>query len=270
MREIFVSDIHWPHHDKAAWNIALKIVAARKPDIVHIGGDGVDFHSISRHPKQLIDRTILTHEVKESRRELARLRKAAPNARINFQEGNHDARMQIYLRDRAPELSELFDLTFPNLMKLSDQGIIWIPEKQKMQIGKLWHHHGHLIAGGGMFPAKNKFLKLYQNIIFGHHHRFDYFSINQYGTNELYQSIGNGCLYTLEPDYAHHTHWQMGITEINYTQSGDFAHTFIHIPKHPDGSSRFALVGGANFDSGDDEDIDKFLSTATRRSSTRK
>lgn len=259
MREIFLSDIHFPHHDAGAWHVALKTIQDRKPDIVHLGGDIVDFHSVSRHPKQMIERTILRHEVETSRRELSRLRTAAPNAQVNYQEGNHDARLAIYLRDRAPELSDLFELTLPNLLHLDKGDIKWIPEKEKYQIGKLWHHHGHLLAGGGVTPAKAKFNKLYQNVIFGHHHRFDYFSTRQYGTNELFQSVANANLYTIEADYAHHTNWHIGFTEINYAMpSGDFSVNQIHVNKRKDGSS-FSIVDGSIYESHPDEDIDKFL-----------
>lgn len=265
MREIFLSDIHWPFHGKAEYNTALKIIQYRQPDIVHIGGDGVDFHSISRHPKQMIDRTMLKYEVEESRNEIAKLRKAAPNAQINFQEGNHDARMQIYLRDRAPELSDLFELTFPNLMQFDKYGIEWIDENKKYAIGKLWHEHGHKLPGAGASPAKAKFMKTFQNIIFGHHHTFDYYSVNQYGSGELYQSLSNACLYKLDPEYAKVNHWHNGITEINYSKSGDFAANQIHIRSRGDGTVFGFSADGIEFNSTDDENIDKYLTAAAKR-----
>jgi predicted phosphodiesterase len=259
MKEIFISDIHWPHHDKAAWNVTLKVIQARKPEIVHIGGDGIDFHSISRHPKALIDKTILKYEIDETRREISRLRKAAPNSQINYQEGNHDSRMQLFLRDQAPQLSELDELQFPVLARLVENGMRWIPENEKFRIGKLWHHHGHKLSGGGVSPAKSKFMKVFQNIIFGHHHTFDYFSVRVYGTNELLQSVANATLYTLEPEYAHHPHWHIGFTEVDYIMpSGDFSPKQVHI-NHRDDGSAFAIVGEELYEAYPDEDIDKFL-----------
>lgn len=259
LKEFFVSDIHFPFHDKAAYHIFLKIVMARNPDVIHIGGDGVDFHSISRHPKAMIDRTILKHEVDGAKRELARMRTAAgPNTKINFQEGNHDKRMAVFLRDRAPELSDLFELTFPKLLGLAELNIRWIPDTEKFKIGKLYHHHGHLLSGGGVSPARAKFNKLYQNVIFGHHHKFDYYSVRQYGTNELFQSIANANLYGIEAEYAHHTNWNLGFTEIDYAKSGDFSVSQIQITRRPDGVA-YAIVDGTVYESTDDEDIDKFL-----------
>jgi predicted phosphodiesterase len=269
MKEIFLSDIHWPFHNRAAFHVALKAIEYIKPDIVHIGGDGIDFHSISRHPKQLIDRTLLKYEVEESRREVGRVRSAAPNAEISWQEGNHDKRMAIYLRDRSPELSDLFELSFPKLLQLEERGIRWIPEHEKYAVGKLWHHHGHLLAGGGKNPAKSKFTGTFQNIIFGHHHVFDYYSIRQYGTNTLYQSVANACLYTLEPEYAHHTSWHVGFTIIDYIPTGDFSIRQVHISRRDDGS-QYAIIDGFTFESTDDEDIDRYLSVAAKRLSTRK
>ena len=145
-------------------------------------------------------------------------------------------------------------------MNLPGLGINWIPEGEKYSVGKLWHHHGHKLAGGGMYPAKNKFMKVFQNIIFGHHHKYDYFSMRQYGTNTLYQSIANGNIYTLEPEYAHHTHWTIGFTEINYGRGGAFTHNFIHISETGDGGYEAIHNGsGRLYESYKDEDIDKFL-----------
>jgi predicted phosphodiesterase len=268
MKEIFISDIHYPHHDAAGVKVMLKAVQGRNPDIVHIGGDGVDFHSISRHPKQMIEKTILKYEVEESRKEIALIRKAAPGAQINFQEGNHDARMQLYIRDRAPELDGLIELTFPVLMKLPDLGIRWIPDSEKFRIGKLYHHHGHKLAGGGANPARAKFMKTFQNLIFGHHHRFDYFSTRQYGTNTLFQSAANGNLYTLEPEYAHHTDWNIGFTEVNYNRNGEFAISQVHVNR--DGDTAYAMIDGAEYESHPEEDIFKFLSANAKRIARRK
>lgn len=268
MKEIFISDIHWPFHSKAAYQVALKVMQYYQPDIVHVGGDGVDFHSISRHPKHMADRTLLKWEVDESRKEIARLRAAAPNAQINYQEGNHDARMAVYLRDRSPELADIFELTFPKLLKLAESGIKWIPEKETFKIGKLYHHHGHLLPGGGVSPAKAKFAKTHQNIIFGHHHRFDYHAARQYGSGELFQSVGNAMLYTLEPEYAHVNDWQVGFTVIDYIKTGDFSIKQVHVHAREDGS-QFAIVDGYTFESTDDEDIDKYLRVAAKRISSR-
>lgn len=269
MKEIFISDIHWPFHNKAAYHVLLKVAQYRQPDIIHIGGDGVDFHSISRHPKHIADRNLLKFEVTEARKEIARLRAAAPNAEMNFQEGNHDARMQIYLRDRAPELSDLFELNFPTLMRLEEVGIRWIPGGDRFSIGKLFHHHGHLIPGGGRNPAKAKFGNVFQNIIFGHHHVFDYYSVRQYGTGEIFQSVANAMLYTLEPEYAHVNHWHIGFTEIDYIDSGDFSIKQVHINSREDGSY-YAIVDGFTFESTDDEDIDKYLRVAAKKIAARK
>lgn len=262
--EIFVSDIHWPFHDRAAWNITLKIIQYRQPDRVHIGGDAVDFHSISRHPKAMADRTLLKYELDESRKELRRMRVAAPSAEMAYQAGNHDMRMHVFLRDRSPELSGLGELDLPALLDLETLGIDWIGEHEKFRVGKLWHHHGHLISGGGKNPAKAKFANVFQNIIFGHHHTFDYYSVRRYGTGELLQSVANACLYTLSPEYAHHTGWHVGFTMIDYVDDGDFSVRQVHINKREDGSS-FAIVDGYVFESTDDEDIDKYLAVANTK-----
>lgn len=264
MKEIFISDIHWPFHNKAAYNVVLKVMQYRQPDLIHIGGDGVDFHSISRHPKHMADRTLLKYEVDEARKEIARIRAASPKSKVNFQEGNHDARMAVYLRDRAPELADIFELTFPKLLQLDEVGINWIPEKQKYKVGKLYHHHGHLLPGGGVSPAKAKFAKTFQNIIFGHHHRFDYHATRQYGTGELFQSVGNAMLYTLSPDYAHVNDWQIGFTEIDYIKTGDFSIKQVHVHSREDGSY-YSIVDGYTFESTDDEDIDKYLRVAAKK-----
>jgi predicted phosphodiesterase len=269
MREIFVSDIHFPFHHKPAFHVLLKVMQYRQPDIVHLGGDIVDFHSISRHPKQLADRTLLKFEVDEAKKELARLRKAAPSAEFTYQEGNHDSRLAVYLRDRAPELADLVEIEFPRLLKLDDLGMKWVPELENCRVGKLWHHHGHLIPGAGRNPAKAKFNATHTSLIFGHHHVFDYYSVRQYGTKELFQAAANACLYTLEPEYALVNHWHIGFSEIAYIQSGEFDIKQQHIHTRPDGSA-YTIIDGIEFTATADEDIDKYLAAAAKRLPNRK
>jgi len=259
-REFFISDIHHPYSNKAAWNVVLKAAQIRKPDLIHIGGDGMDFHSISRHPKQQIEKTFLRYEIDESKIEWQRLRSAAPNAKINYQEGNHDARMRVYLRDRAPELADLDELRLESLLGFEELGFEFIEESAKYRVGKLWHHHGHLLPGSGKSVAKAKFLYTHQNLIFGHHHVHDYYSVRQYGSNRLLQSIANAMLYTIEPEYAHHTNWNLGFTEINYATNGEFNVMQYHINSEDEFASddavHYTVIEGEVIESHAEENID--------------
>lgn len=259
--EIVVSDIHHPYSAKGAWNIALKIIKDTKPDLISVLGDGADVHALNRHPKDAIDKTLFKWEVEENRNEWSKLRKSGKKSAIKYFEGNHETNLSRYLRDRAPELQGLVELEFPTLLHLDKLKFDWISEHEKTRIGKLWHHHGHSIPGGGKFPAKNKFNNTWQNLIFGHHHTFDYYSVRLYGSNELIQVAANASLYTLQADYTHHTNWDIGVTQVNYIErTGDFEIRPIPFRETPDfEGGYFAIYNGREYFSHPGEDIDSIL-----------
>lgn len=221
MRTAFLSDIHFPSHDPKAWQLTLKILPVLNLDTIHLGGDIIDFLPVSRfpaHPRKKLD---LRTEVEVARKELLRLRKLFPNAKFEFREGNHEWRIAKYLYNRAPELVELDALTVPELLRFSKLEACWIPQDKRHRVGKLNFLHGHEIAAGYTYPARNLYLKVGANVICGHYHRFDRY-IHRLFDGETHGVWVNGTLQTLTPEYSIHPQWTQGISVIEFTKSGLF------------------------------------------------
>lgn len=221
MLECFISDVHFPYHDRAGWGLTLEVIKAVKPEIIFLGGDIIDFYSVSQYDKDPARKLTLQKDLDYTYEELVKLRKLAPKAEIVFLQGNHEHRLERYLHSKAEELSCLEALTLPNLLHLSSLKIKWIPNGTRIKIGKLWHIHGNEIAGAGANVAKAKFDKLGSNVIFGHHHKLQSYTRRNYD-GDMHGAWANGCLSDLQAEYAHFTDWILGISLIEYGKLGNF------------------------------------------------
>jgi UDP-2,3-diacylglucosamine pyrophosphatase LpxH len=220
--EVFFSDVHFPFEDKRAWALTLKILRRLQPDLVWIGGDFVDFYATSRWDTKPARRLRLQEEIDAGVAGLKQIRKAVgKDARIVWQQGNHEERLVKYLWSRSPELSVLRALSFDELFSLRDVQVEFISDYRAQAVGALWHLHGDKAPGGSVNPARTKMAKIHDNIIFGHHHRFqvEY----QRDLNGVVRgSFANGCLCGLQPEYDPFNDWSQGISVIHYAKGGVF------------------------------------------------
>jgi predicted phosphodiesterase len=222
MLEIFLSDIHFPFQDRAAWGLTLEVIKDLKPDLVFLGGDILDCYAVSKYDREPDRKLTLQQDLNYAYEEFTKIRKAVgKTAEIVYLEGNHEQRLTKFLRSKAEELSVLEALELKSLLKLNSLGIKWIPNGTRTRIGKLWHLHGNEIGGGGANIAKAKFDRLGTNIIFGHHHKIQSYTKRNY-EGEVCGAWANGCLSDLQPDYAHFTDWILGFSIIDYSATGNF------------------------------------------------
>lgn len=220
--ELFLSDVHFPFEDKRAWELTLKIVKAVKPELVWIGGDFVDMYAVSKYDKSPERKLRLQEEIDAAVMGLKALRRASgKNARIVWQIGNHEERLVKFLWGKAPELSNLRCLQFEELFALNALQIEFISDYRAEAIGALWHLHGDKAPGGSVNPARGKMAQIHDNIIFGHHHKFQVeYQRDLNGT--VRGAFANGCLCGLEPEFAPYNDWSQGISVIRYTKNGLF------------------------------------------------
>jgi UDP-2,3-diacylglucosamine pyrophosphatase LpxH len=211
-REFFISDIHFPFHDEAGWAVFLDAIKRVGPDLIFIGGDATDFYAISRFDRDPHRKLQLQAEIDVAVDRLTRLRMACPNTRIAYLMGNHDLRLEKYLNSKAEELAGL---------RLKDNDIEYLPGGSKVKVGKLWHAHGHEIAGAGANVAKAKLHKFYANLIFGHHHQVQR-SFFRTGDDELVGAFANGCMCNTDVEYARHHQWMQAWSVVDYVANGEF------------------------------------------------
>ncbi len=222
MREIFLSDIHYPYEDVAAEGLALRVLKELQPDLIHLGGDIIDNVAFSRHDKKPQQELEGQAHIDYTRRKLQKIRSLTPNARIEFKEGNHETMLPRYLRGNARSATALRDLHLPNLLGLKELDISWIPNMAIHQVGKLYHVHGNEAnLRGGVHVAKGMYMKYHANVIFGHFHRLQSYIQTRYQQADE-GAWANPCLCNKQVDYEGAPNWQHGFSIIDYGKSGVF------------------------------------------------
>jgi len=147
---------------------------------IDILGDYLDFFWMTMHPKGPATEDIkwsFQEEVEIGKRELRRLRKLFPNAKIKFIDGNHCYRLLRYLMAKCPELYKI--TTVPELLTLGELGIEYHPYG-KGQLVKclntdLFMRHQPYNQGKhcAATTAHNKGISL----VFGHTHRIQQYTL---------------------------------------------------------------------------------------------
>jgi len=219
--ELFLTDLHGSSMDPQAWDLVMQLARGFDFDLVWCNGDWVDFKAVSSFSKTLKDKLGLTKDLAAAQDTLRQLRKACPNAEIHFREGNHDRRLYNMLLTHADALTELPELSIPELLHFGQYGVIWHPGDEKTQVGRLYHLHGDEVRASGTHPARKVMQKVHDNVVVGHIHKFDVcHETNLAGDTVVAWTIGT--LQRLDVDYDFHPQWDQGCAIINYTQSGNF------------------------------------------------
>jgi len=168
-RLFFIPDCHVPYHDRRATDLVLKVLAAFKPNVVVTLGDLFDFYAVSNHSKDPNRAKLLEWEVSCANQFLDRLDRFKIPRKI-FIEGNHEFRLERYLRDKAPELYGLVNVQ--KLFNLRGRGWDFVAYKAFTKIGKL--HLTHDTGRSGKYTAAQTLTDVQDNVVVGHAHRLQY------------------------------------------------------------------------------------------------
>ena len=220
-RIAFLSDIHFPYHDKKAWPLALAIMQDLNLDEIVLGGDIVDYEPVRRYSTHPAKRLDLAKQLKIAVNELTTLRVQFPYVYIQFMEGNHEWRMERYIHEKAPELHGIDALHVPAQLSLSDLDIVWVPRNTPLHRGKLTIIHGDQISHSSTTPAKSLYSKVSCNMLTGHDHKFDRHIQRVFGQT-IHGVWINGCLCNLTPDWLMFPQWHQGFTVIDVCDKGYF------------------------------------------------
>lgn len=172
-------------HDERAMSVALAFIKDQKPNLIVLVGDNLDLAELSRY--RLTAAYQLTTQATIDRGALfaAELRAVAPDARIVWIEGNHEARLPNHILDNAraafglkvgnmPESWPV--LSVPMLCRFDEYQIEYLPgyPASKFWINdKLRVIHGHKVKSGG--STAHAYLATEKvSTIFGHVHRREY------------------------------------------------------------------------------------------------
>ena len=208
---IIGADAHIPYHDEAALQIFIDRAATAKTIILL--GDWMDMYSISSF---VIDPTAKTlpQEIEIMRDFLASLRAAFPKKRIVYKLGNHEERLDRYMKTLGAKIFGLVSLA--EKLEAKESGIEIVESRQMMKVGKLHVIHGHEL-GRSVFspvnPARGLYLKAKKSALCAHYHQ-----TSEHVEKNLDDKIEScwtiGCLCYMKPDYSPVNKWNHGFAEI--------------------------------------------------------
>jgi metallophosphoesterase superfamily enzyme len=194
-------------HDEAALDICIAFIKKTKPDLIVMNGDNADFPELGKYRLTPAFQRTTQATVDYLAMLMARMRASAPNARIVWLEGNHEARLTNYMLDNAMAAFGLKQgdkpeswpvLSIPYLCRFDEYGIEYLPGYPASQFwinNRLRVIHGHKVASGG--STAHKYLATEKtSVIYGHIHRREWAerTRNDWDGDKTILAVSAGCL----------------------------------------------------------------------------
>jgi predicted phosphodiesterase len=168
-RILFVPDCHHPYADYRAWGLMLRAAQDFKPHTIVVGGDFVDFDSVSMHPRRVIrDVPTLADEFDAARKRRAELDALEASLKV-YIKGNHENRFDRMICS-MPALRGLTSIE--KEIGLTENGWHVVEYHREFQLGKLWVTHDLDNAGENAHSLALK--KAGASIVINHTHRIGY------------------------------------------------------------------------------------------------
>lgn len=224
-KALLISDIHIPYHDYDALATALDYGVQQEVDTIIINGDLIDFHKISRFTNDPQARSV-NYELDMVTEFFDMLRELFPTQLIVYKLGNHEARWEMFFKQKAPELWGDTYFRLQDRLNLTQWSIQFVGDLQKIKFGKLNIVHGHEF-GSSFFnpvnPARGLFLRAKSNTIAGHNHQTSEHHENNLN-GESMACWSTGCLCELSPEYRPFagTKWNHGAAILSKSDDGSF------------------------------------------------
>ena len=220
---LLLYDIHIPHQDIVAVDSAIKYAKAHyEIREVILGGDTMDCESLSKYDK-ISETASFSDEVYATNRFLRMLRENFPDAKITYIMGNHEERLEKYVRKNVPELADFKELTLPSFLDFDEIGVEFIDNRKRLTQGvgpyrvQGWNvFHGHEFGICPLTnPAKRYVDRAKVNMIVGHIHKTDSSVITTFN-RDLIRCYSVGTLAKLSPDYMPINQWTQGFAIIEH------------------------------------------------------
>jgi len=216
-RGLVIADIHVPYHSVEAITLVVKWAKEKGyTDFVLFDGDLNDYYQLSRFEKDPRNRDFKS-EMDDTVKLLNSFEKAFPKAQIILKWGNHDNRLEPYLRRKAPELLSMKDFIRDDYMKIKARGYISVPHDVPIRVGKLSILHGHEIQSLSTVvnPARGAYLKALECVLLAHCHRTSQHAETSL-SGRLDTSWSIGCLCQLHPEYGRINKWNQGMAGLEF------------------------------------------------------
>ncbi len=225
-RILCLYDVHVPYHSVDALSAAIQYGLDMRADTVFLGGDFLDFYSLSTFEKDPRRRGF-KEELEMGRNVLEVLRQNFPAARFFYMLGNHEERFERYMKVKAPELLDVEQWRLEHLLNFDAIRCELIDGKRVAKAGRLNLVHGHEFGRGGasspVNPARGLYMRSKASAMCGHHHQTsEHTEPNIDGQVATTWSVG--CLCELSPEYRPINKWNHGVAfvEVDHDNGGSF------------------------------------------------
>jgi predicted phosphodiesterase len=223
MNALVLNDLHIPYHDAKFIAAAIKCGRHHACDFVLLNGDIMDCYATSHwqtdpRKRDFRSERDKTHEF------LAYVRQQFPKARIVYKLGNHEERYESYMMLKAPEMLDMPEFDFSNLLHFEELGVECVRDKMPISLGKLHVIHGHeyrFAIQNPVNPARGLFMRGKVNALCGHFHRSSSHSEKSMDEKVVTcWSVGAGC--GMHPDYMPLNSWNLGFARVEVSAAGAF------------------------------------------------
>jgi predicted phosphodiesterase len=252
---VVIPDTHGALVDKAALAALLADIKALDPHEIILLGDHVDCGGFLalHHVMGYVAETDYTYEedLAAAASFLDALAQAAPRARVEYIEGNHERRVETWCVTQTlrhgKDAEGLRRLLSPEFrLNLATRGIAYyrqgvfydgLPVPGVIKRGKCFFFHGVSTAKNAVAATQDR---IGGNCVFGHTHRAQS-DITRRISSGIVGAWNPGCLCSLQPLWQHTapTNWTHGYSVQLVAASGAFLHLNIPII---DGVSNFAAL----------------------------
>jgi predicted phosphodiesterase len=220
---LVIADMHIPYHNSKAVEIAIEYGLSKGIDTIYLNGDIIDCARISRWN---LDHKMLNFE--QVRDLFWSFNDYLDQFKVKkiFKVGNHEDRIENYMKSKAPELAMMSEFTIDKILKLNELSYDLVKSRQLAKAGNLLIIHGHEF-GESIFspvnPARGLFLKAKSNALAAHNHQTSEHHENTLN-NESVSCFSMGCLCSLTPDYRPFafTKWNLGFACVEVYEDGSF------------------------------------------------
>jgi metallophosphoesterase superfamily enzyme len=241
-----------PIHDEKAIAVALKLIEDINPNQVVMVGDNLDFAEFGKYLTAAPFKQLVQAAIDRATMLCAQIRSAAPNAKISWIAGNHEARMARYIQTNAEAAfgitrgklnDELRDswpaLSVPYLCRMDEFDIQYVPGYPESYVSlneNLMVVHGHKVTSNG--STTTKYLNdAHVSVIYGHIHRTEYAYRTRLSKNgpRTIMAASPGCLCRIDgavpstksgadefgrPMLMGAENWQQGLAVVQYQPPG--------------------------------------------------
>ena len=212
------SDIHW-RSEAPSWRAFRRWHATVRPHRTILLGDLIDAAMVSRHDPHKDDPATILEELEALVDQCNAL--AAECGELTLCIGNHDKRVEAYLRGPRPQVTKgLRGITLPELAREHglDARVKWFEETAErpwLPLAQFHLQHGHNSSGrfgAGMHPAAMSVTKSNgHSVLRGHLHRGQVYARTAFGRTAI--GIANPCM--VKPmGYAPNADWQQGFSAL--------------------------------------------------------